>query len=105
MERLVGTVSRGVRAPKMCIRDSPAPSTSSILIPISSMVLRMDAATSSMIYFPPSSFLVGTSHFFKSVPSVSKIPILTVVPPTSTPIQCLPITISPSLQSLSLIHI
>ena len=68
------------------------PTTSSREMFSSFKVSRMLAAISSRTYLPCSSFLVGISHFFNNTPSTSKIPSLTLVPPTSTPIHFFPIT-------------
>ena len=73
----------------------PAPEKSESSSPLSFAVLRIEAAISPRMYFPFSSFLVGTSHFFTRVPSSSKIPSFTLVPPISIPIHfklmCVPL--------------
>ena len=73
----------------------PAPEKSESSSLLFFTVLRIEAAISPRMYFPSSSFLVGTSHFFTRVPSSSKIPSFTLVPPISIPIHfklmCVPL--------------
>ena len=69
----------------------PTPSTSSRSISRSSIFFKMLFATSGRILAPPFSVTVGISHFSRRSPSVLNNPSLTVVPPTSTPKQYLPI--------------
>ena len=63
----------------------PIPFTSLLSICFSASLSSMDAAISPKIYFPPSSVRVVISHLSTIVPSAVKSPILTVVPPISTP--------------------
>ena len=63
----------------------PIPAKSASAIPFSCIFARRLFATSGRTFSPLFSFLVGTSHLSRTVPSLSNRPILTVVPPTSTP--------------------
>ena len=90
---------------------SPIPTRSVLrLSPLSSILARMDRATSGRICVPPSSLRVFTSHLSKSSPVISKSPIFTEVPPTSTPIHfipmvsILPFTFIPALLQLYFRH-
>ena len=65
----------------------PIPRTRSLAIPLSLSVTSRDSAISGRIASPSLSVLVGISHLSTSVPSVWNRPILTVVPPISTPKQ------------------
>ena len=64
---------------------TPIPCTSSLEIPFSVSFPSIACATSGRIDAPPLSLFVLISHLSMSLPSVSKNPILQVVPPTSTP--------------------
>ena len=72
----------------------PTPTTSVRSILRSSIFLRMLFAQSGRIALPSSSVTVGISHFSIRSPLVLKRPSFTVVPPTSTPKQYLPILFS-----------
>ena len=64
---------------------TPMPCTSSLLIPSCTSLLSTALATSERMTAPPFSVFVLISHLSINLPSVSKKPILQVVPPISTP--------------------